>query len=183
DAVVVGVGNEDVPAPVHRDAKGVAEFPVPGAIASPLGHEGARKCAAHARAVVPVRGLTADLPAGAADLLGARPPTRWRLGNGARVIGDNAAAVVLARRLTADLTAGACPAARGCLRNIACTVGSDAPTGTAASALTADLPAGALAATRWCLRSEARGNWAHAAGAQKQSYGHARAVTSDIAAA
>src|SRR5262249_25586622 len=158
-------GDEDVRSPSHGDAERhpeaeevVSELPVPAAPAAPFGHQGARKCAAQAHAGVPARGLIADLPAGAADLLWARPATRWRLGNVAGVIGDNAHAVVLARRLTADLPAGACPAARRCLRNTACLVGGDAPTGTVASGLTADLPAGAVAATRWRLRSEARGN-------------------------
>src|SRR5437667_329414 len=41
DAVVVAVADEDVPAPIHGDATGIVELPVPAAHATPLAEEAA----------------------------------------------------------------------------------------------------------------------------------------------
>src|SRR5206468_2765505 len=115
DTIVAGVCDEDMSAPIHGDAFGIEKLPVPAALAAPLGDEGAGKrlCIAHARAGVPARGLSADLPVGAAGQLGTRPAARGRLGNSARVVGADALAEILPRRLPADLPAGTRPAARG----------------------------------------------------------------------
>src|SRR5207244_8029484 len=141
--------DEDVPAPIHGDASEVGELPVPAALAAPLGDEGAGKrlCIAHARAGVPARGLSADLPVGAGQL-GTRPAARGRLGNSARVVGADALAAILPRRLPADLPAGTRPAARGRGGTSGRLGGGNAGAGVRARRLTADLPGGTRPAPR-----------------------------------